>query len=287
MIKKTILLLMLIFFSFLLLAENPLFGGSKEHAAPQKQEIGKAREDQPGFFQKLKHKLVLQQKKLYRQLYKEKKKSATAGGMLLLMMITFAYGFLHALGPGHGKLFITGYYFANKAKPMQGIISGTIIGLLHALSGVILVIILQFILKLPVNTTSDNLRNQFQIVSYTVLLLIGCYLLYRSLAHDCHHHEQTSLWGLILTIGLIPCPGAVMISIFGITILESIFATMLLIFSMGIGMSIAISLFSLIPTLAHSVDHPILKNKIIFKIFGVGGSLLIILISGVFLTASL
>ena len=57
-------------------------------------------------------------------------RSAKGGrGVPALLALAFAYGLLHALGPGHRKLALAAYFLA---RPLQGVAAGTSVALLHA-----------------------------------------------------------------------------------------------------------------------------------------------------------
>jgi hypothetical protein len=50
--------------------------------------------------------------------------------------LAFAYGVIHALGPGHGKVFVGTYFLTRNATPGQGVLAGVVIGFLHVFSAV-------------------------------------------------------------------------------------------------------------------------------------------------------
>lgn len=285
-IKHYLIIFLLLLVSGII-ADNPLFSGSSTNHARQ-DSITVIEKTQPDFWQLTKVKLLKWQKEIYIRLYREGNRAGSLKGILLLMVLSFSYGFLHALGPGHGKLFLTGFFFSKKATLVRSVRSGFLIGILHALSGTILVLILQFILNKSVTVSSEILQSKFQIISYLILLLLGIFLFLKGLLQkDQSGSPHRSLLVLILSIGLIPCPGAVMISVFGISVLKSLSQTLLLIFSMGLGMSIAISLFALLPSLAQKLEHPVLKHRKFRKIPGLLGSLLMIILASALLIANL
>ncbi|MCD4829876.1 MAG: hypothetical protein K8R90_10650 [Candidatus Cloacimonetes bacterium] len=268
-------------------AQNPLFNRSDDHKpAPAKQDTIEVRaHEEVTAVARLKHKLLQWQEQLYRQLYRQKSAATTFTGMMYALLLVFAYGFLHALGPGHGKLIISGYFLASQSRISKGIIGGFVAGMLHAMAALILVLSLHFILNSSITSSSDAIHTQFQIISFSVLLLVGFFMLYKSIRSTPHSHEKGSFWGMALSVGLVPCPGAVMISVYGISVLESLTRTILLILIMGLGMSFAISIFAVAPILIHKIKHPVLQSPLLWKYLSIGGSVVIISFSAIFLFA--
>jgi nickel/cobalt transporter (NicO) family protein len=133
------------------------------------------------------------------------------GGALTLAALSFVYGILHAVGPGHGKTIISSYVVANEETARRGVIISFIAAGLQALTAVVLVSLLLFGLNatgLQVNAWS----NQLESVSYAMIALVGLYLLSTQLirlwrgwrgiptvqaalnpaahSHDDHHHHD-------------------------------------------------------------------------------------------------
>ena len=57
----------------------------------------------------------------------------------LFLLAGFGYGVLHALGPGHGKSFICGYFLSRKGNLLQGLAMGTGSMLAHVASAALMV----------------------------------------------------------------------------------------------------------------------------------------------------
>jgi ABC-type nickel/cobalt efflux system permease component RcnA len=138
-------------------------------------------------------------------------KTDPLGGALTLALLSFIYGVLHAVGPGHGKTIISSYVIANEETVRRGVIISFIAAGLQALSAVLLVGVLLIALGatgLQVNAWS----NQLESISYAMIALVGLYLLagqlrsvWRRWQHDPvtvvaardahgpgdHHHHHT------------------------------------------------------------------------------------------------
>src|SRR5262252_9403506 len=97
-------------------------------------------------------------------------------GAVMLAALSFVYGVVHAVGPGHGKTIISSYVVANEETVRRGVIISFIAAGLQALSAVVLVGVLLIALGatgLQVNAWS----NQLESISYAMIALVGLYLL--------------------------------------------------------------------------------------------------------------
>ena len=262
-----------------LLSQNPLLSKSAETTIRDSVKNSSVSSKSPNFVNRLKLQILQLQRKIYRTLYKQKNQIKEGKNLLFPLLIAFLYGLIHALGPGHGKLFLTGYFLANRSTLNRSFFAGFITGFMHAFSGIILVIILYFFLHTSIATSSEMIRDKFEIVSWSILLLIGCYSLYSSFKPHHNHKQPKSLYGLVISIGLIPCPGAVMISVFGISVLNNFLYTLMMIIALGFGMGLIISLFALIPTISMRIKNPVTISDNVWKGLSITGSILIIILA--------
>jgi nickel/cobalt transporter (NicO) family protein len=124
--------------------------------------------------------------------------NALAAG-LLLAGLSFGYGIVHAIGPGHGKAIISSYVIANEETVRRGILISFLAAGLQALTAVALV----SVLLVALNATGFQVNawvNQLETVSYALIALLGLYLLVTELirllrrrrastdVHDHAHH---------------------------------------------------------------------------------------------------
>jgi nickel/cobalt transporter (NicO) family protein len=120
-----------------------------------------------------------QQQKLQRILamsVKSLKTENPIAGAFTLAGLSFLYGILHAVGPGHGKTIISSYVVANEETARRGVMISFIAAAMQALTAVALVALLLFGLNasgLQINAWS----NQLESVSYALIALVGLYLL--------------------------------------------------------------------------------------------------------------
>ncbi len=144
--------------------------------------------------------------------------------------MAFVYGVVHALGPGHGKVFVGAYFLTRKATLRQGVIAGFIIGFLHVFSATILVLMFYFILKAGGLGGVDQAGKTLQKISAGIIFLVGIFMAGRSgikiYKVSGSGQQDTkpagmngkSLAALALAVGLVPCPGAAVLLFFSISL---------------------------------------------------------------------
>jgi nickel/cobalt exporter len=94
-----------------------------------------------------------------------------------LLGLSFLYGVFHAAGPGHGKAVISSYIVANDETWMRGVVLSFASALLQALVAVMVVGIAAALLSATA-TTMGRAVNVIEIVSYSLIILIGVRLLW-------------------------------------------------------------------------------------------------------------
>jgi nickel/cobalt transporter (NicO) family protein len=103
----------------------------------------------------------------------------TINAGVMLVALSFAYGVLHALGPGHGKAIIATYAVANA----QTIRRGVALSFASAFVQGFTAIAIASVLILIVNAASMEIQStvgHLESASYALIALTGCWLLYIS-----------------------------------------------------------------------------------------------------------
>lgn len=98
----------------------------------------------------------------------------------ILALISFIYGVLHAVGPGHGKFVISSYALANERTVRRGILLSFMAAFVQALSAVVIVGTLAIVLQ----ATSTEIRateGWLETASWGLIALLGAWLLYGQL----------------------------------------------------------------------------------------------------------
>jgi nickel/cobalt transporter (NicO) family protein len=95
---------------------------------------------------------------------------------LALAGLSFIYGVVHAVGPGHGKAIISSYVVANEETVKRGVMISFLAAAMQAVTAIALV----SVLLIALNATGLQLNawsNQLESVSYALIALVGLYLL--------------------------------------------------------------------------------------------------------------
>ncbi|MBB6483765.1 nickel/cobalt transporter [Rhizobium lusitanum] len=95
-----------------------------------------------------------------------------------LIGLSFAYGIFHAAGPGHGKAVISSYMIANEIELKRGIGISFVSALIQGLVAVLVVGVAYFVLR-GSGITMTMATNAMEIASFVMVILFGCWLLFR------------------------------------------------------------------------------------------------------------
>ena len=156
---------------------------------------------------------------------------------LLPLALGFTYGAVHALGPGHGKVVVAGYFAGRPAPLREAIRMAAEISLLHVGSAFILALVAAILLG-GVISMSGPAFVAVKLLSYGLIALAGALMVYRAAISafsdgatpqdGCghHHHHSVGTDGdaetkseghlLALAVGAVPCTGALIAVLFAL-----------------------------------------------------------------------
>src|SRR5271157_997121 len=186
--------------------------------------------------------------------------SRSLEGLLFVMLISLVYGMFHAAGPGHGKTIVSSFFLANDAKLRHSIVVGYLIAVVHAVAALAVVLILYYVIRGLFSTGVEEADHYIQLVTFGILTVLGAFMLVgriRGTAHHRHVHAEDksgglsmkNLLGIALPAGVIPCPGAVAVILFALS-LHMLGVSVLSVVSISVGMGITISVTGAIVILA-------------------------------------
>ncbi|ABS63816.1 high-affinity nickel-transporter [Parvibaculum lavamentivorans DS-1] len=165
-----------------------------------------------------------------------------------LVSISFLYGIFHAAGPGHGKVIVSSYILADEREVKRGILIAFLSALAQAATAILAVGILAVILGFSHRATTDMVP-LIERASFALIAGVGAWLLWRAFRgenhhehghvhhdhdHDTHEHDHAhiptpadiraakrkgvrGMAAMILSVGLRPCTGAILVLLFAVT----------------------------------------------------------------------
>jgi ABC-type nickel/cobalt efflux system permease component RcnA len=120
------------------------------------------------------------------------------------MALSFAYGVLHAAGPGHGKAVVSAWLLANERQLKRGVMISFMAALFQAVTAVVLVSALLLTVSAAAST-AKSMAIALEAASYGLIALTGMWLIWQALrprfvpvaavvqGHDHghgHHHDH-------------------------------------------------------------------------------------------------
>ncbi len=206
---------------------------------------------------------------------------------LFLLFFAYIYGVIHALGPGHGKTLVASYFLSNERSYSKALFVSLAIGVVHTFSAFLLTLVIYFFVNTFLAQFLNDTVIYTTKISAIIIIVIALYLIYQKYkvykkisnakkssgftfsathypkgtsslpltAHtatcacaSCKVDSNSTDMALIISAGIIPCPGTVTIFIFSLS-LGLYYAGFLSAFVMSLGMS-TIIFFSAILSVA-------------------------------------
>ena len=182
----------------------------------------------------------------------------------LFLGTSFLYGLLHAAGPGHGKALVSSYLLASKHHYSKAISMAALIGIVHTFAAFLLTLTIYALFDLFFNAFFTNVTYYATKLSAILIIAIAGYLGWQKIqafrafkrtpkivsfsehpftckCSACSPKSQSTDWGVVLSAGVIPCPGTITIFIFALNT-GAYLLGFLAALSMSLGMSCVIAL---------------------------------------------
>lgn len=247
-------------------------------------------------------KSILKVKSLFQSIKDEKNPLS----YLLLLLFAYLYGLIHALGPGHGKTLVASYFLSNERSYLKALFVSLAIGVVHTFSAFLLTVMIYFFVNTFLGQFMNDTVYYTTKISALIIISIALYLIYTKYkaykalekasqapkfafsatphvatcsCSSCKVDNKSTDFALIISAGIIPCPGTTTIFIFAIS-LGLYYAGFISALVMSLGMSTIIFFSALLSTAVRkktSKSNPNLKKYLEY------GSLFIIFILGLFL----
>jgi nickel/cobalt exporter len=223
-----------------------------------------------------------------------------------LVAVCFGYGVVHTLGPGHGKAVVVAYFLDSKRPRawIEGVFAGSWIAFTHTLAALLLAGGLKTFVVVGLFGALREVRN-VEIVSYTLILLIGFWRLWAGIsghlhehAHgDDHHHDhdhqhqhpaQRTLagWLLLTAAGIAPCAGALVVILLSLA-LGVLWAGVIGVIAIALGMAITLAAVGMASMVAHRLIIGDGRSREIGRFTAIAASLIVIATAGTLLLGAL
>jgi ABC-type nickel/cobalt efflux system permease component RcnA len=276
--------------------DNPLMGGSapasSDSAAPGDDSAAatpSATDDQAapeteGFLHRVEGFIIKTQRDINREINRRLVAVRDGQGMGVIwagLSIAFLYGVFHALGPGHGKTVIVGYFLGRGGSIGRGVAMAGWIALSHVVGAIVIVLIVHIILSHSYVTPVEEVT-WLRFVSYAAILAIGLFMLVSAVRNrgghaHCHHHGHdhghdhdhdhgrahdhaaVAKAGMIrraeqrllaVAAGFIPCSGAILILVFAFTN-GIVLMGVLMALAIAIGMGLTLAALGIASVIVH------------------------------------
>lgn len=149
------------------------------------------------------------------------------GALIAAIAAAVAFGFVHILGPGHGKVFAIGHFSGIEARPRDGLVYSAIVSVLDSISAFIFVWIGFRAVSFAVGSR-ESVSRIVEVASYALIIVLvaGHALMHRF--HDHGHHDgdhddavhspraRRPVWLLAVSVGMVPCPLSSVLLVFGL-----------------------------------------------------------------------
>jgi len=140
----------------------------------------------------------------------------TVSSIVLLVIISFVYGVVHSLGPGHGKSLVATFFFKEKHPLKKSVELAAIISIIHTGAAVILSFLLFFVLTGIKGMMRIRMQGYFIAVSGVLVAIAGIVFLLMNIFSKKKEESgpagrNTGIVAIGISAGIIPCPAALMI----------------------------------------------------------------------------
>lgn len=193
--------------------------------------------------------IVKKQRELTSRIWKTMKKTDSEKFLFYFFIsigLSFLYGVIHSLGPGHGKMVVMSYFLSEKAKPWEAPVMALQVSTAHIASAIILVLFVNVSLRQAVTGSVENIH-WIKVVSYSLITLVGFALLFKKLFEKKLKEKMININRGILAVaaGMIPCTGALLILLFAMAN-NALVVGIFLVIAIGLGIMTTLSILGLI-----------------------------------------
>jgi len=176
----------------------------------------------------------------------------------------FLYGLIHVLGPGHRKTVVFSLFLVRKTGWGEPVLAGFLSALLHGFSAVGLVLAFKSLsARLFLNRVNEGAL-YLEGFTYLLLALFALILFLHELLHlksaAGDDPGEAGLYSTVAAASLFPCPAALMILTFSLTI-ERLSLGIIAVAALSVGMGVVVSASGLLARLGREALFHLIKEK--------------------------
>ena len=187
------------------------------------------------------------------RLIRKLKQGESGGVFFMILGLTFLYGMIHAAGPGHGKSIIFSYLVGKKDPKLKRTLAICwFVPFAQGLSAMTVIYGIYYLSLGRLVSTFQKASCHANLISFILILGIGIVLLGLKVKSVYQHRKFSNGEGgvdrygksslpLIITLGITPCPGVMILLTFLLAMRLNELAV-ILVAAMATGMAITISL---------------------------------------------
>ena len=132
--------------------------------------------------------LISIQRWLYGGMAEGVRSASDIASLATLIGAAFIFGMVHAFMPGHGKSVLVSYHLGRPGRPVEGLLTGTLLALAHVGSAVVFV--LAGVAVISRSLGAGGRAPAFELASAVMVTLIGLLLVGKTLWLSGHRHAS-------------------------------------------------------------------------------------------------
>ncbi len=169
--------------------------------------------------------------------------------LFILIGLSFLYGILHSIGPGHGKSLVASFFLKEKRPLRKSLVLSMIISIIHTGSAIILSFLLFFVLTGIKGMFRIKLQSYFMIASGILIIVAGTFfLIFKIFCKEKDGEDKNlddkNLLLIGISAGIVPCPVALMIMFLTLS-KKAFFIGLLSVSFISFGMFVLLSLIGI------------------------------------------
>jgi len=157
------------------------------------------------------------------EVLREIKSGGNISTIIVFLGISFLYGIIHSIGPGHGKALILAYFLKNKHRLWKSVTLAGITSMTHTLGAIFLAFLFNTILSEVRGMFRIQVQGYFMVANGMLILLIGLFYLLIKITRRQKADSKASeadgknLLLIGITAGIVPCPASLLIMLYSIS----------------------------------------------------------------------